>query len=219
MNPRIIAIGDIHGCHEEFAELLTLINPTSDDRLILVGDLVNRGPDSCKVIDLARQHRAISILGNHERRLLRAYRRRDPSPLRSTDRETFRSLRSQDWEYLQAMPLFHEEPSVEALFVHGGFIPDKPWRDQSPEVLTNIQVIDDEGQPRKRRDAPEARPWADHWTGPPFVVYGHTPRSEVYQLKWSIGIDTAYVGGGHLTAFILPEGRILQVKAQKCYYS
>ena len=74
MNGRIIAIGDIHGCHLEFADLLAQINLTKDDQLILLGDLVNRGPDSTKVIDLARQNNAISLLGNHELRPLN-YRR------------------------------------------------------------------------------------------------------------------------------------------------
>ena len=50
-----IAIGDIHGCHAEFAELLERLAPTAEDRFILLGDLVNRGPDSLKVIDLARE--------------------------------------------------------------------------------------------------------------------------------------------------------------------
>jgi predicted phosphodiesterase len=70
MNGRLIAIGDIHGCHQEFAELLDRVAFSKDDQLILLGDLVNRGPDSNRVIDLARQYKAISLLGNHELRLL-----------------------------------------------------------------------------------------------------------------------------------------------------
>src|SRR4051812_25086429 len=77
MNGRLIAIGDIHGCHVEFAELLDQLDLKSDDRLILLGDLVNRGPDSLRVLDLARSHHAISLLGNHELRLLKYYRTRD----------------------------------------------------------------------------------------------------------------------------------------------
>src|SRR5258708_37593084 len=57
MNGRLIAIGDIHGCHAEFTELLEQLAVTRDDRLVLLGDLVNRGPDSCKVLDLARAYR------------------------------------------------------------------------------------------------------------------------------------------------------------------
>jgi predicted phosphodiesterase len=46
MNGRLIAIGDIHGCHQEFGDLLDRLALTREDRLILLGDLVNRGPDS-----------------------------------------------------------------------------------------------------------------------------------------------------------------------------
>ena len=47
----LYAIGDIQGCHAEFCELLSLIGfSPACDRLWLVGDLVNRGPDSLAVL-------------------------------------------------------------------------------------------------------------------------------------------------------------------------
>jgi serine/threonine protein phosphatase 1 len=221
MNGRIIAIGDIHGCHQEFAELLERLDLTKDDRLILVGDLINRGPDSCKVIDLARQHRAVSLLGNHELRLLGYHKNKTPASAitRDTDADTYVKLRAEDWAYLEAMPLTHYIAELNTVFVHGGFLPGEAWQRQPASVVTRIQVIDADGKPRKRADAPDAPPWADLWNGPPFVVYGHTPRPEVYKLKWSVGIDTACVMGGHLTAYILPEKRIVQVKARRRYFS
>ena len=54
MKGRLIAIGDIHGCPREFEELLDKLELTKHDRVILLGDLVNRGPDSARVIALAR---------------------------------------------------------------------------------------------------------------------------------------------------------------------
>jgi hypothetical protein len=80
-------------------------------------------------------------------------------------------------------------------------------------------VIDREGKPGKRADKPDSPAWADLWSGPPFVVYGHTPRREIYKLKWSVGIDTGCVQGGHLTAYVLPEKRFHQVKARQRYWS
>jgi serine/threonine protein phosphatase 1 len=219
MNGRLIAIGDIHGCHQEFAELLHRLELGKEDRLILVGDLVNRGPDSCKVIDLAREHRALSLLGNHELRLLNYRRTGDTKFFKDSDAETAEKLRPEDWAYLEAMPLTHHEPELDTVFVHGGFLPDEPWQKQPANVVTRIQVIDRDGKPRKRADVPEAPAWADLWSGPPFVVYGHTPRSEIYKLKWSVGIDTACVMGGSLTAYELPEKRFIQVKARQRYWS
>ena len=219
MNGRLIAIGDIHGCHVEFAELLALIAPLPDDRVILLGDLINRGPDSNKVLDLARATRARSLLGNHELRVLKYRRTGDKKALKNGDLETIAKLRPDDWAFLEAMSLTIEEPSLNTVFVHGGFLPGEPWQRQTAEVVTRIQVVDRAGRPAKRADKPDAPAWADLWVGPPFVVYGHTPRREIYKLKWSLGIDTGCVQGGYLTAYILPEKRLVQVKARQRYWA
>ena len=218
MNGRIIAIGDIHGCHQEFADLLERLALTKDDQLVLLGDLVNRGPDSLKVIDLAKANRALSLLGNHELRLLNYRKTKDPAFLKETDGDTQAKLRPEDWAYLEAMPLTHSIEELNTVFVHGGFLPNEPWQKQPASVVTRIQVVDHDGKPRKRAEAEGCPVWADLWNGPPFVVYGHTPRPEVYKLKWSLGIDTACVMGGFLTAYILPEKRLVQVKARKRYF-
>lgn len=218
MTGRLIAVGDIHGCHVEFSEMLDQLELTGADRLVLLGDLVNRGPDSNKVIDLARTAATVSLLGNHELRLLKFRKTGDSKYLKERDLETFDRLRPDDWAYMEAMPLTFEERELTTVFVHGGFLPGVPWQKQPAEVVTRIQVIDKDGKSRKRADAPDAPWWADLWGGPPFVVYGHTPRPEVYKLKWSIGIDTGCVVGGQLTALILPEKRLVQVKARKQYY-
>lgn len=218
MNGRIIAIGDIHGCHQEFTELLERLALTKDDQLVLVGDLVNRGPDSLKVIDLAKANRAISLLGNHELRLLNYRKTKNTAFLKETDVDTFEKFRPEDWAYLEAMPVTYYVEELNTVFVHGGFLPNEPWQKQPASVVTRIQVVDREGKPRKRADSEGSPAWADLWNGPPFVVYGHTPRPEVYKLKWSVGIDTACVMGGYLTAYLLPEKRFVQVKARRRYY-
>jgi serine/threonine protein phosphatase 1 len=218
MTGRLIAVGDIHGCHNEFADLLDLLKPAPGDRVVLLGDLVNRGPDSRKVIDLARAAGSVSLLGNHELRLLKFRKTGDRKYMKEHDLETFDALRPEDWAYLETMTLTFEEPELNTVFVHGGFLPGEPWQKQPAEIVTRIQVVDREGRPRKRADEPDAPSWADLWSGPPFVVYGHTPRPEVYKLKWSVGIDTGCVMGGQLTAYVLPERRIVQVKARQRYF-
>ena len=72
---RTIVVGDVHGCSAELEDLLERIGFSSADRLVFVGDLVARGPDSRGVLALMRQLDATSVRGNHEGKLL-AWRRR-----------------------------------------------------------------------------------------------------------------------------------------------
>jgi hypothetical protein len=218
MKGRLIAIGDIHGCHREFEELLNKLDLHASDRVVLLGDLVNRGPDSAKVIALAREHARLSLLGNHELRLLNYRKTSDPTHLKKSDYETLKQLGAKDWAYMAAMPLTCHDRTDDIVLVHGGFLPGQPWQKQPARVVTRIQVIDKAGNPQKRSDAPHAPHWSTLWKGPPFVVYGHTSRPKISALKWSLGIDTSCAMGGSLTACILPERTIVQVKAHERYY-
>lgn len=218
MAARVIAIGDIHGCADEFEALLDKLAPARGDRVILLGDLINRGPESARVIALARKHAHRALLGNHELRLLNYRRTGDPTHLKKSDYETLKQLSARDWDYLQRMPLRYEVPELETVFVHGGFLPGKPWRSQPARVVTRIQVVGPDGEPHKRADFPEAPHWSEEWQGPPFVIYGHTPRPEPMRRRWSLGIDTACVQGGALTACVLPGRELVQVAAREAYY-
>lgn len=219
MSGRLIAIGDIHGCAREFADLLAKLSLRRDDRVVLLGDLINRGPDSATVLDLAREHATASLLGNHELRLLNYRKTDDPSHLRKSDFDTLKQLRRKDWDYLEAMPLTYYDDESDTVFVHGGFLPGKAWHKQPARIVTRIQVVDKSGEARKRSEAPQAPHWSELWQGPPFVVYGHTPRADISKRKWSLGIDTSCVMGGALTACILPEKRIVQARARARYYT
>jgi serine/threonine protein phosphatase 1 len=71
---RILAIGDIHGCSVAFDALLEVVNPGTDDLVITLGDYIDRGPDSNKVLErLIKLHETIPIVslsGNHEEMVL-----------------------------------------------------------------------------------------------------------------------------------------------------
>ena len=218
MNGRLIAVGDIHGCHKEFEDLLDKLDLRKDDRLILLGDLISRGPDSGKVVELARKYATVSLLGNHELRHLNYRRTDDPSHLKKYDYATMEQLRGKDWDYLEEMKLTYEDEELGVVFVHGGFLPDWPWQKQPARIVTRIQVVGKDGEPHKRSEMPDAPHWSTLWVGPPFVVYGHTPREDVVRTKWTLGIDTSCVMGGFLTAYVLPEKKIVQVKARETYF-
>ncbi len=219
MKGRVIAVGDIHGCAWEFERLLEQLALTRHDRLILLGDLINRGPESGRVIALARAHAHRALLGNHELRLLNYRRTGDPTHLKKSDYDTLRQLSAEDWAYLEAMPSTYYAQEAGTVLVHGGFLPGRAWWRQPTRVVTRIQVVGPDGEPRKRSDFPDAPHWSELWQGPPFVIYGHTPRTDPQRSRWTLGIDTSCVLGGALTACVLPGREIVQVRARQRYYA
>jgi serine/threonine protein phosphatase 1 len=76
MRGRILAIGDIHGCAIALDVLLQSIDLQPTDTLITLGDYVDRGPDTCRVLDrliaLRQSHRLIALRGNHESMIMDA---------------------------------------------------------------------------------------------------------------------------------------------------
>jgi predicted phosphodiesterase len=216
---RYIAIGDVHGCSQELEELLAELKITQEDSIIFLGDLVNRGPDSGGVLKIARSlPNARAVLGNHERRLLKYKTRNDPSVLKESDKATIPQLTPEDWAYMRAMERYIYVPEIETIFVHGGFLPNEPWTKQSSKIVSRIQVIDDQGRARKRSECPTGTPWASLWKGPQFVVFGHTPAFEVMEYPLGICLDTSCAYGGKLTAYILPDKKIVQVPAKRRYW-
>jgi serine/threonine protein phosphatase 1 len=75
---RELVIGDIHGCIRSFQGLLDAVALQKSDTLILLGDYVDRGPDSCavveKIIELQEQCNLVAIFGNHEQMMLDSQR-------------------------------------------------------------------------------------------------------------------------------------------------
>src|SRR5690606_27035983 len=70
-----LIIGDIHGCYDELQELLDTVGLSSDDQIICIGDMVDRGPKPEEVLRFFRDTpNALSIMGNHERKHVRWFR-------------------------------------------------------------------------------------------------------------------------------------------------
>ncbi len=131
------AIGDIQGCHAEFCQLLELIGfSVRDDRLWLVGDLVNRGPGSLAVLRevMALGDAAITVLGNHDFHLLtvaagyaKAHRKDTIAPiLEAPDRELL-------LEWLRRRPLVVVDGGF--LLVHAGLMPT--WTPETALALSD----------------------------------------------------------------------------------
>jgi serine/threonine protein phosphatase 1 len=70
MTHRRIIIGDVHGHFDSLVRLLDTIAPGSDDQVYFLGDLIDRGPDSAKVVEFAIKSGYFCLRGNHEQMLL-----------------------------------------------------------------------------------------------------------------------------------------------------
>ena len=79
---RTLAIGDIHGCLTALDALLARVAPRPEDRLITLGDYVDRGPDSRGVLErlipLFDHGRLVPLRGNHDEMMVDAHRGGDP---------------------------------------------------------------------------------------------------------------------------------------------
>lgn len=76
MTGRVLVFGDIHGCDRAFATMLDHLAVNSTDTVVLLGDVVDRGPDSRgvieKILDVQKACSLVFVLGNHEEMLLDA---------------------------------------------------------------------------------------------------------------------------------------------------
>lgn len=69
--PRVIAIGDVHGCIDELQALLRRCDYRPGDLIVFLGDLVSKGPDSLAVVQMARELGAMGVRGNHDFEVIR----------------------------------------------------------------------------------------------------------------------------------------------------
>ena len=217
---RVYAVGDVHGRLDLFEALVEAIDaddaaaPPADTTVILLGDLVDRGPDSAGVIALVRAwqwRRRVRILaGNHEEMFLRSF----SSPetfrhfLRHGGRETVLSygvdrtaFAHADLEEAQemmraAVPAgdiaflrgFEDMIAIgDYLFVHAGIDPAVPIEEQKVHTLRWIR------EPFLSHAAPHG----------PVVVHGHTICDAPEDFGNRIGIDTGAFMTGRLTALAL----------------
>jgi len=231
---RVYAIGDIHGRDDLFAALIEGIErddaaaSRARSTVILLGDLVDRGPDSAGVLARARQwqqEREVRILaGNHEEMFIESFRNKDVLRhfLRFGGRETLLSYGIQprartraEMDALQALMAqvipardldfirgFEELVEIGGYaFVHAGIAPDIPLKQQKGQDLRWIRepFLSHEGQ-------------YSH-----VIVHGHTINEEATVRPNRIGIDTGAFNSGRLTAVVL-EGtsrRFIETKVKR----
>lgn len=202
---RTLVVGDIHGCWGELQNLLEKAEIGPDDRIIAIGDVCDRGPESGLVLDffLSRPN-TTSIQGNHERKHLQGL---DGVPQRITRSQCGPVLYARALEWMAGLPLYMDLP--EALLVHWGLMPGVPLAEQHPSVLT--------GEPAGEMSLTGMlgeTPWFDAYEGPKPIVYGHHSYASGVRRDLTYGIDTGCVYGQELTGLLLPEMRLVSVPAR-----
>ena len=214
---RTFFIGDVHGCLAELDALLRKLALKSRDRVIFVGDLVAKGPDSAGVVRRVRELGAQSVRGNHDARLLQRLHASDDekAALKPKQRAVMDSLGPSDIAFLEACPLWLTLPELGVRVVHAGWVEGVPEHAQNPDLVMNMRTLTPEGEPSTRFDG--GRPWASLYEGPEFIVFGHDARRKLQRTPHALGLDTGCVYGGELTAYELPSQKLVSVPAEKTY--
>jgi len=213
---RTVIVGDVHGCRAELSRLLDRVHFGGGDRLVLVGDLVARGPESRAVLDLVAELGARSVMGNHESKLLQAWRARragEPEPrLGRSHRELMTTLEPHHFEQMAALPLHLDLPEHDLRVVHAGVVPGVPMEEQDPWVVTHMRTLLDDGSPSDQR-GPTL--WGERYHDGPHVVFGHNAVDGLQLHPGATGLDSACVYGGRLTALVLEEGESVRTPRQR----
>lgn len=214
LSKRLIAIGDIHGCDRALRGLIAAIAPDPDDTLVLLGDYVDRGPDSKAVLDvlvqLARRTRVVAIMGNHEEMMLNVLSGEldhnvwlKHGGLSTLDSYGFNGDRDfvppEHREFFDSMVDYYEEDGF--FFTHASYDPLLPLNEQPVHDLRWHSLRD--GVP------------GPHFSGQTAIV-GHTANLDALCIDMGhlICIDTNCYGGGLLTALDVRRRAVWQVDIQ-----
>jgi serine/threonine protein phosphatase 1 len=213
MSGRTLAIGDIHGCDSALNVLLSELRLDIDDTVVLIGDIVDRGPGTRQVIDrlleVAETCRLIFIRGNHEEMMLDALKRGplEPTWLRYggqealdsySDRETptdrYEQIPTSHVEFLNSSKDFWETETE--IFVHGNMEPHIALEDQTREWLRWTRLTGfEKPHPSGKR-----------------VLCGHTPQADGLPavLEGWVCLDTWAYNGLYLTCLDLTNETFYQ---------
>ncbi|AOP35793.1 hypothetical protein A0128_19285 [Leptospira tipperaryensis] len=207
---RDIVIGDIHGCYDELILLLKEVGYSENDRIISVGDIVDRGPDSVKVYEFFRANpKHIVVMGNHENK----HANQVLSYSQEIVKLQFGTQYKEFLEWIRNLPCYYETDS--AIIVHAAIEPGFSLREQRKEVL--IGSTSGEKYLTKKYGSDD---WTSLYKDKKLVIFGHRVVGDKIQVYENniYGIETGVCFGGYLSAVTLPDLKRFSVKASKNYW-
>lgn len=225
---RLVIVGDVHGCAAELQRLLEKADFTQQrDTLVLVGDLVNKGPSSGDVVRLARRLGALAVRGNHDDQLLEAWYRvgRYADGLSRYKEDALYQVTSADIRWLQELPLSLSFPWLSLLVVHAGLVPGVKLEHQRfRDLLWLRDLVRDNGGEWQglATSVAGSSAWAGVWSGPEHVIFGHDAKRKLQEAPFATGLDTGCCYGYELSALVVdPDSfetrSLVQVPAAKVY--
>lgn len=216
---RLLAIGDVHGCATALDALINEVQIHDDDVLVMMGDYVDRGPDSRSVIDwmirFGESHELIPLRGNHEVMMLNA---------RIHQEDMFRWCRYGGSETLSSYT--SDADGVGGLddipAPHWRFLEEnlRPYYETDMHIFVHASVVPG----LKMEEQPEAtlywgaysHQFPGHASGK-LVVCGHKSQDSGLPARneSSICIDTAAYKGQWLTCFDVKNGELWQANQSR----
>ncbi len=236
-------IGDVHGCLDELHALLAKLGyvvtweldsdgrpgwrPTHPNgrKLVFVGDLCDRGPDTPGVfrmaMDLATRGVGYCVLGNHDDKLLRWINTGKVQMKHGLDTSVAQieaeppGFRVRIAEFVSRLPSHLVLDGGRLVVAHAGLTEELHGR-----VSGKVRAFALYGETTGESDEyglPVRLNWAANYRGRATIVYGHTPALHAEWVNRTICIDTGCVFGGALTALRYPEMELVSVPALKQY--
>ena len=233
-------MSDIHGCYEEYRELLDKIAFSDNDVLYVLGDVIDRGPEPVKLLqDMMLRPNVIPLIGNHEYMALRVLRKLcveitdetvSAGQLNLDDMtaylnwsmdggqktiEQFRKLTTEEQqdilEYLEEFLLYEEVTAGGKKYI---------LVHAGLEPFVPEKAINDYTLPEMLFQSPE---YSRVYFADRYLITGHTPtirqdaphEAEILEKNRHIAIDCGCVYGGRLAAYCLETGEAIYVNSRK----
>ncbi|RWE07944.1 MAG: polynucleotide kinase-phosphatase [Mesorhizobium sp.] len=235
-------IGDVHGCADELETLFdklgyslawsqdrnertVLVSPPKDRKVVFVGDLVDRGPNTPDVLRIAMSMvaagTAYCVQGNHERKLSRWLEGRKVTIAHGL-RDTIDQLDTQDRGLREALPAFLDNlrshvwlDGGRLAVAHAGLKEEMIGRGSG--AVREFALYGETTGEIDEFGLPVRSDWATAYRGKTAVVYGHTPMPSAEWVNNTLCIDTGCVFGGKLTALRWPERQLVEVPATRIW--